>query len=289
VPSAPETAAADLWTIEPRQSGIAERARELWAYRHLWWFFAGRTLQRLYRRSSLGMLWLVLRISGPVGLNSLIFGGVLDVKSGSIPYFLFFLCGSATWILFDRSLLTITRSVEQNRKLVTRVYFPRIILPFAAVSPAFLYLAIVLLTMVGTNIYFYVNDHVWYIQPGPRLLVSAAAIVMSLTFAIAVGLWTSVLQARYRDVRMGLRQLMPFWFYLTPVIYPLDHIPEKWRWLAALNPMSAVVEAFKWGTLREGHLDVAHVGTSVVLITLTMVLGIWFFNRQEGASVDKLG
>jgi lipopolysaccharide transport system permease protein len=205
-----------------------------------------------------------------------------------VPYFLFFLCGTTTWMLFERSLIVITRSLEQNRRLITKIYFPRLILPTSAVAVAFLYLSLLLLVMIGTSVYFFQRDGIWYIRLRPELLVAVAAVVVSLLFSIAVGLWTSVLQARYRDVRYGLRYFMPFWFYFTPVIYPLSRIPEDWRWLVAINPMAAVVEAFKWGTLGEGTLSPQAVATSLVLVTLTMVSGMWFFTREEAASVDRL-
>ena len=278
----------DEWVIEPRQHGVIARGRELWQYRRLWWYFASNTLTAMYRRSPLGWLWMIMRVAGPIGLSAIIFGGVLDVSSGSVPYFLFFLCGMTTWMLFERSLLVITRSVEQNRRLVTKIYFPRLILPMSAVSIAFLYLTLLLVVMIGTTIYFFQREGVWYIRLRPELLVSVAAVVVSLLFAIAIGLWTSVLQTRYRDVRYGLRYFMPFWMYFTPIIYPLTRIPEEWRWVVSLNPMATVVEAFKWGTLGEGHFTAVSVVMSLSLVTLAMISGIWFFTREEAASIDKL-
>jgi lipopolysaccharide transport system permease protein len=293
MPSAPEAAlpsdlAPDFWDIEPRQYGVIDRARELWHYRYLWWYFASQALTALYRRSKLGWIWLIFRVSAPVGLNTLVFGGLLGVDSNGPPYFLFFVCGSATWILFERSLLFVTRSLERNRKLITKVYFPRLILPMSAVAPGLLYLTILLIVMVITVFYFHHQKGVWYITLRPQLLVSVAAVLLSLVFTVSVGLWTSVLQARYRDVRQGIRYFMPFWMYFTPVIYPVTTVPEQWRWLLAFNPMAFVVEAFKWGTLGVGHLTVPGAVTSLSVIALTMVGGVWFFNREESGSIDKL-
>jgi lipopolysaccharide transport system permease protein len=291
MPSAPDVAldaGAEWWEIEPRQHGVFDRVRELWRYRYLWWYFASDTMTGQFRRSKLGWIWLLLRVAGPVGLNAVVFGGMLGVESGGPPYFLFFLCGTTTWILFERSLLFVTRSLERNRKLITKVYFPRLILPMSAVAPGLLYLLILLIVMIGTVIYYFRKEGLWYITLRPELLAAVAAIVLSLIFTIAVGLWTSVLQARYRDIRYGLRYVMPFWMYFTPIIYPVSAIPEKWRWLVALNPMAPIVELFKWGTLGQGHLTVPSMVTSLALITVTMISGIWFFNREEAASIDKL-
>jgi len=281
-------AAGEWWEIEPRQHGAWERARELWRYRYLWWYFASDTMTSQFRRSKLGWVWLLLRVAGPVGLNAAVFGGMLGVESGGPPYFLFFLCGTTTWVLFERSLLFVTRSLERNRKLVTKVYFPRLILPMSAIAPGLLYLGILVLVMIATVIYYFRQEGVWYVTLRPELLAAVAAIGLSLLFTVAVGLWTSVLQARYRDIRYGLRYVMPFWMYFTPIIYPATAIPEKWRWLVALNPMAPIVELFKWGTLGQGHLTIPSMVTALVLIAITMISGIWFFNREEAASIDKL-
>jgi lipopolysaccharide transport system permease protein len=292
--SAPDSAlpavstSADLWLIEPQQHGVVDRVRELWRYRYLWWYFAADALKAMYRRTKLGWLWLVFRVTAPVGISALIFGGLLGVSSNGPPYFLFFSCGMTTWILFERSLLVVTRSLERNRKLITKVYFPRLILPLSAVAPGLLYLAILLLVIVGSVIYYRRVDGLWYVTLRPELLVAVAAIPLTLIFTVSVGLWTSVLQARYPDVRQGIRYLMPFWMYFTPIIYPVTIIPEQWRWLMALNPMATIVEAFKWGTLGYGHLTRTSIALSMTMIGLTAISGIWFFNREEAASIDKL-
>lgn len=298
MPFAPEPAPAEaaagaatdgMWVIEPRQYGVIDRARELWAYRYLWWYFASNTITDMYRKSALGWVWLLLRVAGPVGLNAVIFGGVLgQADKVGPPYFLFFLCGTTTWILFERSLLFITRSIERNRKLVTKVYFPRMILPVSAIAPALLYLAVILVVMIGTVVYFHDRDGRWYITLRPRLLAAVAGIVLSLVFAVSVGLFTSVLQARYRDIRYGLRYVMPFWFFLTPIVVPLWQIDEKFRWIVAINPMTPIVEMFRWATLGEGQFSPGGLATSVSLVLFTAVSGVWFFNRAEAASVDKL-
>jgi len=292
MPSASEAYAAQpgWWVIEPRQHGAFARLRELWSYRYLWWYFASATVTALYRRSALGWFWLLMRVVAPIGLNAIVFGDMLDQaqKVERVPYFLFFLCGTVAWTLFERSLFFITRSVERNRRLVTRVYFPRLILPVAAVAPGLVYLAVLLIVLIVTVVVFHQRDGIWYVTVTPRLLVSLGAVAVSLLFAIAVGLWTSVLQARYRDIRYALRYITPFWFLLTPVVYPLSEISSKYSWLVALNPMAPIVEAFKWGTLGQESFPVVPAALSLGLVVITMLTGVWFFNREEAASVDKL-
>jgi lipopolysaccharide transport system permease protein len=278
-----------MWVIEPRQHGVFARVRELWSYRYLWWYFASATVTSLYRGSALGWLWLLLRVVAPIGINALVFGDMLSQSQKvPIPYFLFFLCGIVTWTIFERSLFYITRSVERNRRLVTRVYFPRLILPVSAVAPGLVYLAVLIIILAITVVVFHQRDGLWYVTMSPRLLVSVGAVVASLAFAIAVGLWTSVLQARYRDIRYALRYVTPVWFLLTPVVYELSDISPRYSWLVALNPMAAIVEAFKWGTLGQGTFPQVPAAMSLGLVVITMMTGLWFFNREEAASVDKL-
>jgi lipopolysaccharide transport system permease protein len=279
---------ADLWLIEPRQHGVVDKLRELWRYRYLWWYFAADALKAMYRRTKLGWIWLAIRVTAPVSISALIFGGLLGVASNGPPYFLFFSCGMTTWILFERSLLVVTRSLERNRKLITKVYFPRLILPLSAVAPGLLYLAILLIVIIGTVIYYRRQEGVWYITLRPELLVAVVSILLTLVFTVSVGLWTSVLQARYPDIRQGIRYFMPFWMYFTPIIYPVTIIPEQWRWLMALNPMATIVELFKWGALGYGHLNPTSIAISLAMIVLTMISGIWFFNREESTSIDRL-
>jgi lipopolysaccharide transport system permease protein len=292
MPSASDAFVADagMWVIEPRQHGAFARVRELWAYRYLWWYFASVIVKSLYRRSMFGWLWLLLRVVAPIGLNALVFGDMLDqaVKVQHVPYLLFFVCGTIAWTIFERSLYYITRSVEQHRRLVTRVYFPRLILPIASVAPGLVYLAVLLAVLAITVVAFHQRDGVWYVLISPRLLVSAAAITACLLFAIGIGLWTSVLQARFRDVRYALRYVTPFWFLLTPVVYPLSEISGRYPWLVAINPMAPIVEAFKWGTIGGGPFPTGPAAASLSLIATTMLTGLWFFNREEASSVDNL-
>ncbi len=279
---------AEPWIIQPKTGTLGEKLRELWRYRHLWWYFASENLKSQYRKTTLGWFWMLMRIASTVGLSSIIFGGVLAAPSDGPPYFLFFVAGTATWTLFDRSLLFVTRSLERNRKLVTKVYFPRMILPLAATGTGIAFFVITLVVMIGATGYFRWTRGVWYVVLGPRLIVALLAAVAALFMAVSVGLWTSVLQLRWRDVRQSLRYAMPFWFYLTPIIYPMSHIPEKYHWFVRLNPMSSIVEAFKWGTIGTGSLHPQSLVISSFVMTAVFLGGVWFFSRAEAQSIDKL-
>lgn len=279
---------AELWIIQPKVGTLGEKLRELWRYRYLWWYFAAENLKSQYRKTTLGWFWMLMRISGTVGLSTIIFGGVLAAQSDGPPYFLFFVAGTATWTLFERSLLLVTRSLERNRKLVTKVYFPRLILPLSATGTGIAFFVITLVVMIGATVYFRWTRGIWYVVLGPRLIVALLSVVAALFVAVSVGLWTSVLQLRWRDVRLSLRYAMPFWFYLTPIIYPMSRIPEQYHWLVRLNPMSSIVEAFKWGTIGTGSLHPQSLITSSIVMIVVFLGGVWFFSRAEAQSIDKI-
>jgi len=279
------------WTIAPRHAGVFSRLAEVWRYRHLLAYFAMRTLRALYKRTSLGWIWMVIRVAAPIGLNSLIFGGALGLKApAGQPHFLFMLCGQAAWTLFDQSLVYITRSIERNRKLIAKIYFPRLILPMSAVSPALVYVVILTIILVGTNVYLRFHDGVWYIKLRPQLLLAPVAVVISMAFAIAVGLWTSVLQARHPDIRFGLRYFMSFFMFGTTVLYPMSQFKHPaLSWAVMVNPMETPIELFRLGTggmaMELGPLNVA---AQLIAILGVALAGVWFFNREESASIDKL-
>jgi lipopolysaccharide transport system permease protein len=289
---APESVVGE-WTIGPRHESVFARIGEVWQYRHLLGYFATRSLQSMYKRSSLGWIWMIVRVIAPLGLTSIIFGGVLGVDPpGTTPYFLFFLCGQAPWVLFDRSLLFITRSMERNRRLIAKVYFPRLILPIATVAPALLFLGILTLILIGTDIYFHHRSGIWHIPLHPRLLLAPVAVLISLVFALAIGFFTSVLQARYRDIRFGLRYSIGFFLYATTVLYPLSQIEAKFplmRWVVYMNPMESAIELFRFSTIGTPlEISRATMIGQLIVIAIVALSGIWFFNREEAASVDKM-
>ncbi|MFN0060471.1 MAG: ABC transporter permease [Planctomycetota bacterium] len=284
----PRAAPKKEWVIEPRTAGAVARAREMWNYRFLFRYFAARMLEKTYARTALGRLWIFIRPLFPVLVNTLVFGGLIGVSSGEVPYFLFFLAGIASWQLFDQSIFWATRSLELNRKFIKRLYFPRMILPLASVAPALVECLIYLGLILIAAGYYYLSTGKLYLIPGVNLLLAFVAMGLSVALAVGMGLWTSVIGAYIRDVRFTLRYVLSFWFFLTPVIYPSTYIPEKLRWLVALNPMATLVETFRWGTLGIGEFRPWSFLLAIGIIVVVSAGGAWYFAKAEAASVDKL-
>jgi lipopolysaccharide transport system permease protein len=290
--SAPDAAAAAVvhepWLIEPTRSGLGAAARELWAYRRLFIFFSVQGIKALYEGTSLGIFWLFARPLLPVLISTFVFGSLLQISSNGVPYFLFMLTGNSVWMLFDRSLLWATRSLDSQRAIIKKLYFPRQIVPVAAVAPALVYFGIYMTLIVLAAFYYLFKDGRWYLAIGPGWLIAFAVAALAIVMAVALGFFTAVWQTRFREVRYGLRYVMMFWFYLTPVIYPMSQVPPHLQWVIYLNPMASIVETFKWGLLGVGSFPVLPLLSSLVVLTIVFAAGLWYFSRSEAASVDQL-
>jgi lipopolysaccharide transport system permease protein len=278
----------DTWVIEPIRMGVIARAVELWRYRRIIWFLARQAVKDRYTGMTLGPLWLLIKPLAPLFIGTVIFGRFLNVPSDGVPYFLFYLAGSSCWRVFERSVLWVTRSLDAHRSLLKKVYFPRLAAPIASATPAAAEFAVFLTLMVLASFYYLWKDDVFYLRVGPQILVGLFAGFMTVAFAVSVCLFTSVLQVKHKDVMYTMRYVTQIWGYATPVIYPLSSVPERFKWVIMANPMTGILEAFKWGMLGIGQPPGWHFAYSVGATLLVFSVGIWFFSRSEGGSVDRL-
>jgi lipopolysaccharide transport system permease protein len=280
---------AEQWVITPEtRDAFSARVREVWHYRRILFFFSINALQGLYRKTRLGMPWLFLRSLLPLAIGTFVFGQVMQVPSGAVPYFVFFTTGQLAWNVFDGPLVRASRGLDVNRQLLTKLYIPRVILPLGQMAAGLVDPLVMTGVLIGTLVYYRVGDGVWYANGGVRLFAVVPAVLTILAFAFSLSLWTSVWQARARDVRFVLRYIVSFWLYLTPVIYPLSHIPRRVRWLAYLNPLTAPVETFKWAVLPDTVHSWAWFGYSVGVTLVVFLTGAVYFGRAESATVDRL-
>lgn len=280
---------AGQWVVAPDvQDGFGARTREVWQYRRILWFFSVKALQSLYAKTYLGVWWIFIRTLVPLAVGSFVFGSIMQIPSGGVPYFLFFLIGQVPWNCFDGPLVRGSRGLEVNRELLTKLYVPRIILPLGQMAAGVVEPAIITAVLLGALVYYRATDGVWYAQASLRLLACVASVGVVLLFAFSLSLWTSVWQARARDARFVVRYVLVFWLYFTPVIYPLSLVPADLRWLMYLNPLTAPVETFRWGMLPGMTHSWVWFGYTVGVMLLTLFTGLWYFARSESATMDKL-
>jgi len=281
-------ATQDAWTIEPRAGGLVPRLREIWRYRRLAAFFGLKALQKLYARTKLGWAWLIIRPLFPLLVKAVVFGSILAVPSEGVPYFIFLVTSTTIWELLATAAMWGTRSLELNRGLIRQVYVPRLILPFSMITPALLTFVLHLIVLFAAIAWYGVVDRRNYLAGGAGTLWAVVAVMMTLGLALAVSFFTSVPALAARDVRFTLGYVLGFWVFLTPVMYPLSAVPEKWQFWMLLNPMTPIVEAFKFGLLGIGQIHHAALAGSALTIVIVFVGGVLFFVRAEAGAADRV-
>jgi lipopolysaccharide transport system permease protein len=279
---------SDVWVIEPRSQGLIARLREVWQYRYLFVYFSKQAYLDIFRESPLNWLWIILRAGLPALIMAFVFGEVAQFSSDTVPYPLFVFVSMIVWHMFEYSLLWATRSMRKYSRLLTRIYFPRIIV----LAPSTMYALLMVGMMVGLLVllsgWYLYQLGIWYLRLDGGPIVALVLMVFAWLFALAFGLWTSVLDAPARDVRYTVRYLLRFWFFLTPIVYPLSSVPERWRWLISANPLTGVVEAFRWGLIGAGEVDVPSLAMSFLFFVAVAVGGLLFFGRAEATMTDRL-
>jgi lipopolysaccharide transport system permease protein len=277
-----------VFVIEARRPGTVERLRELWAYRRLTAYFARRYIQKGYQRTWLGWIWIPLRPVLSIAPRVLVFGGLLGAPSGRVPYLVFFLVGTSAWELFERTAYWATRSIELNRRVLTRLYVPRLTALVAAVAPSGLNFLLYLALTLSAGLYYAIADSHWYLVFGVRTLVALAGLVLVVLLGLGIGLWAAPYGAQARDVRFTLRYVLSFWYFLTPVIYPLSAVPERFRGIAGVNPMTAPMEMARYGLLGQGEIPRTALLVTLGTIAVVVLGGLRQFGRAEAAAIDSL-
>ncbi len=255
---------------------------ELWAYRSLLYLFTWRDIKTRYRQTFLSGFWAIFRPLSSMVLFSVIFGGLAGIKSGNgVPYPLFVYPGVLAWTYFSSAAGSGVSAVASNGGLIGKAYFPRLYAPLAVVAAPlvdFVLAFAVLLGLFG-----------WYDRaPSWHIVVMPLFLLLTLLFALAISLWLSGASVKYRDIGFGMPFVLQIWMYLTPVIYPASLVPAQYRWLLSLNPMTAVIEGFRWSLLGSGFPSTSVLGVAIGVTVLLFVTGMFFFRRSERTFADLI-
>ena len=265
--------------IEPPKGWAPIELREIWSYRELLFFLTWRDVKFRYKQTALGVAWAILQPVLTMVIFSVIFGNLAKLPSGGIPYPVFTYTALLPWQLFAFALASSSNSLVGNQSLISKVYFPRLVIPFSSVMAGVLDFGVSFLVLMGMMVFY-------NIQLSAIILTLPFFILLAVVSALAVGLWLSALNVQYRDVRYAIPFLTQFWMYATPIAYSSELIPEKWRWLYSLNPMTGVVEGFRWALLGESSLDVFSLGISAIVIVALLISGLYYFKRLEATFAD---
>ncbi len=252
--------------------------RDLWAHRDLLYFLAWRDVKVRYKQTAMGVAWVILQPLLTMAIFTVLFGRLAKVPSDGEPYPIFVFAGLLPWTYFNQAVTTASNSLVGNAALITKVYFPRLVIPAAAVCAGLVDFAI------SASIMFLMAFH--YGMPfGASLLLIPPLMALTALFALCVGMWMSALNVKYRDVRYALPFLLQIWMYLTPIIYPLKFIPERWRWLLALNPLSGMIQAFRAAVFGRA-IDWSGLGLACAMTAVFLIAAGWSFRRMERQFAD---
>ncbi len=265
--------------IEPVRGWVSINFRELWEYRELLYFLIWRDVKVRYKQTFLGGIWAILQPFLTMVVFSVIFGYLAKVPSEGLPYPIFTYAALLPWQLFAHSVTESGNSLVLNQQLVTKVYFPRFVIPLASILAGLVDFGIGFIVLIIMMLFY-------GITPTIAIIFLPLLIVLVVATASAIGLWLSALNVQYRDVRYIIPFIVQFWFFITPIAYPTSLIPDRWRVLYSINPMVGVVEGFRWALLGSGTAISPLIAISVLVIFILLVGGLYYFRRMENTFSD---
>jgi lipopolysaccharide transport system permease protein len=272
---------AEPWMVIDAADGTqAIDLAELWRYRDLLYFLTRREVTVRYKQTVLGFLWAVIQPLASMVVFTVFLGTLAGVPSDGIPYPVFSYLGLALWTYFAAAVTRSGASLAGNAHLLTRVYFPRVLVPLSATLAALVDFAIAFLALGGLM--------AWYgLAPGATGLLAIPLVAVTALAAAGIGMWLGALNARYRDVQHAWPFLVQLWMFATPVVYPASLVPERWRPLLALNPLAGLIEGFRAAMLGR-PLDGTALAISIASAAALAALGVWQFRRMERAFADTV-
>ena len=265
--------------IEPEKGWIRINFKELFEYRELIGFLAWRDIMAQYKQAFFGVAWAVVRPVFSVLVYTLVFGNVAKLSSSGLPYPLFTLCGVVAWSIFATSLGQSTVSLLSNTNLLTKVYFPRLIIPIASLGRGavdFIISFILLIVLMG----------IYGFAPSKTIIFFPIFLLLGLCITLGIGLFFSALSTKYHDLQHAIPFLSQMWFWVTPVAYGLENIPEKLAYIFYLNPMTWIIQGFRWSFLGVGEMDWQKVSMIGLLSILVLLGGLFYFQRMESHFAD---
>lgn len=277
--SDPKLPVLSLTVYEPSRGWLSLRLREVWEYRELLVFLTWRDIKVRYAQAVLGATWAILQPLLTMVIFSVVFGNFAKLPSDGIPYPVFSYVALLPWQLFAGALQRAGTSLVGNSNLLTKVYFPRLVIPMSAVAAGLVDFAIAFIVLLGL-MFFYNIQLTW------AVLVLPFLILLALLTALSVGIWLSALNVQYRDVQHAIPFLVQAWMYASPVAYSVGLIPSgPWRILYGLNPMAGVIQGFRWALLGAAPPDELMV-VSVLIVAILLVSGLYYFKRMEKTFAD---
>ncbi|CAN5680225.1 ABC transporter permease [soil metagenome] len=266
--------------IESEESGVQLNLGDLWAYRELLYFLTLRDIKVRYKQTLMGAVWVVIQPLMTMLIFTLIFNKFARLDTKDIPYPLFAYSGLLLWTFFSNAVTSGTYSLVNNSHLVTKVYFPRVFIPAAAVGAGLVDLGIASLLLIAFAIHYGVS-------PSWSALLLPLIVLLATMLALGTGVLVSALTVKYRDLRHALPFVMQFWMFASPVIYPTNIVPEQWRWILLINPMTGILEGFRAGLTGQAF-DWTLIAVSAVVATTLLAVAFYVFRGLEDTFADVI-
>ena len=268
-----------LFTIEPGRAWVRLGLKDVWRYRELLYFLTWRDVKVRYKQTALGAAWAILQPLLSMLIFTLFFGRLAGISSEGLPYPLFAYAGLLIWTFFANAVSNSGNSLVGSANLITKIYFPRMIIPGAAVGAGLVDFVIAFLVLIALMIYYGVGTS-WSILMMP-VIVGLATLL-----ALGVGMWLSALNVKYRDIRYAIPFMIQLWMFVSAVFYPLSIVPERWRWVLMLNPLTGIVENFRISLFGHKSFDWPALAASAVITLVVLVYSAYAFRRMERTFAD---
>ena len=282
--------ADDKWdiVIEPKKQGFGLNLTEIWRYRDLFKMYVRRDIVVIYKQTILGPLWFVIQPVFTTIMFMFVFGGIAGIPTDGVPQPLFYMAGILCWNYFSECLMKSSNTFLANAGVFSKVYFPRLIVPLSAITSNLLKLFIQFGLFIAIYLYYMIVKDV-PLSINIYVLLFPLLILMLAGLAFGIGVIISSLTTKYRDLSLLFAFAVSLWMYITPVIYPLSMMEEKyakWMWIIQLNPLTSIIEAFKYAFLGAGTFSVLSLGYSFLFTIFVFLIGSWIFNKVERSFID---
>ncbi len=264
--------------IRPPRRWVPVDFNELWEYRELLYFFTWRDVKLRYKQTGLGIAWAIIQPLFLMVVFSLFFGGLAKIPSDGVPYPLFSLAALLPWTLFAEGMTRSTISMVSNAGIMTKVYFPRLIMPVASIMSPFVDFCVAFCILMLMMVYY-------GFVPTINVIFLPLLVVFAMMTSLAVGLWLSALNVKYRDFQYTVPFLIQIWMFASPVVYPASMVPQQFRFLYALNPMTGVIEGFRWALLGTNP-PTTMIFISLGVVIVLLISGVFYFRRMEQYFAD---
>lgn len=281
MPIAAEAAPRAVVVLRPRTGMLELDMPEVWRYRELLYFLIWREIKVRYKQAAIGAGWAIIQPVLMVLIFSAVFGMFARIPSDGFPYPVFAFTAVLAWMYFSQALARCSTSLVDDSDLIRKIYFPRLILPFAAVVAPLVDLLLASPVLLALML--------WYgVIPSANMLMLPFFVLLALLLALACGLWLGPINVRYRDIKHVIPFLIQVWMYASPVVYPVSMVPERWQLVYSLNPMVGVIEGFRWSFLGLGSPNLAAIAISTAAVLVLLTGGLRYFARTQRYFADVI-